>query len=236
VLTARRADRLETLARGIRDSHRVDVRVMPADLADPGVPGRLRDDLVREGAAVDVLVNNAGYGLGGRAFTAIDWKEQSDFLEVLLRAPVHLCHAFVPGMVERGWGRVLNVASVAAYVPERPGEMYGPAKAFLVRFTRALALDLAGTGVTATAVCPGYTHSEFHDVAGTRERVRGTPKWLWMTAEAVARESVDAMLQGRVVHVNGWINRWFVRTRGILPAGLIYLLAPKRLLAKRRKA
>ena len=115
VLTARRRERLETLADELRGGS-VEARVVVADLADPDAPDLLADTLAADGVAVDVLVNNAGYGLA-EDFTRSEWASQDEFLRVMLTSVMHLTHRFVPPMRERGWGRVLNVASVAAYAP-----------------------------------------------------------------------------------------------------------------------
>lgn len=232
VLTARRSDRLEVLASEIKSKHDVEVLVIPADLADRDAPERLRDELRRRNVSVDVLVNNAGYGINN-SFTKTDWTTQADFLQVLLTSVVHLTHLFLGPMKERGWGRILNVASVAGFIPERPGDLYCPVKTFVIRFSRAVDLELRSTGVSVTALCPGFTYTEFHDVMGTRDRVRRLPKWMWLDSATVARQGVDAMLQGKAVHVNGGWNRLVVFLSWLLPSGLIRALAPKGALQER---
>jgi short-subunit dehydrogenase len=231
-LVARRRERLEELARELRAAHGATARVLAEDLADPAAPERIAASLAAEGVAVDALVNNAGYGLG-KPFTRATWREEADFLQVLLTSVVHLAHLFVPGMIERRWGRVLNVASVAAFAPERPGDLYAPVKTFVVRFSRSLALELQGTGVHVTALCPGFTYSEFHDVLGIRAEVSKTPKWMWMDAATVARQSYDAVMRGDALCVNGWANRLVVTACHVLPASVIRALSPSA--ALRRK-
>lgn len=233
VLTARRRERLDLLAHELERRHGVRARVLAEDLADPEAPQRIARALEAEAVRVDVLVNNAGYGLG-KPFTRTTWREQADFLEVLLRSVVQLTHLFLPGMLERGWGRVLNVSSVAAFAPERPGDLYAPVKTFMVRFSKSVAREVAGAGVHVTAVCPGFTYSEFHDVLGVRAEVGKLPKWMWMDAATVARQGYEAVMRGDEVYVNGAWNRFVVAACQVLPAWLIRALSPAA--ALRRKA
>jgi short-subunit dehydrogenase len=137
-------------------------------------------------------------------------------------------------MLERRWGRVLNVSSVAAFAPERPGDMYAPIKTFVVRFSKSLALETADRGVHVTALCPGFTYSEFHDVLGVRAEVSKMPKIMWRAADVVAREGFDAVMNGETVKVNGWANQAVVTLCRTLPAWAIRMLSPAA--AMRRKA
>lgn len=233
VLVARRRERLEELAAELERDAGAKSRVLVEDLADPAAPERIAAALAREGVVVDALVNNAGYGLG-QPFTRATWKQEADFLQVLLTSLVQLTHLFVPGMLQRKWGRVLNVSSVAAFAPERPGDLYAPVKTFVVRFSKSLALEVEGTGVHVTVLCPGFTYSEFHDVLGIRAEVSKTPKWMWMDAPTVARQGFDAVTRGDAVCVNGLANRLVVLACRILPMSLIRAVSPSA--ALRRKA
>lgn len=233
VLTARRRERLDLLAREVEKRHGVRVHVLAEDLADPAAPQRIERTLTAQGIRVDVLVNNAGYGLGA-PFTRTTWPQQADFLEVLLRSVVQMTHLFLPGMVERGWGRILNVSSVAAYAPERPGDLYAPVKTFVVRFSKSVAREVSGAGVHVTALCPGFTYSEFHDVLGVRAEVGKLPKWMWMDAATVARQGFDAVMRGDEVYVNGVWNRFVVTACRVLPGWFIRAVSPAA--ALRRKA
>jgi short-subunit dehydrogenase len=124
-------------------------------------------------------------------------------------------------MRERGWGRIINIASVAGMVPSPAGHtLYGASKAFLIRFSEALAGENASKGVNVTAVCPGFTLSEFHDVTGTRDKMKGVPGLLWLKADDVAREGYDAVMKGHSVVVNGGIYRFLVWLQGALPRSL----------------
>lgn len=207
VITARRAERLEALAGELRAAHGVTVHVLPLDLADPTASATACQWLAERGLRVDVLVNNAGYGVAGR-YSHTEWSAQRDFLQVLVTAVAELTHRLLPGMLERRWGRIINVASLAALVPAAPGHtLYAASKAFLVKFSESLAGEVRGDGVHVTAVCPGFTHSEFHDVLGTRAQVDTMPRFMWLDARHVAEDGYAAASAGRVVHVVGRVNR-----------------------------
>jgi len=217
VLTARRVDRLEALAAELRASHGVDVACIGADLADPRAPEHLSAECARHGLDVDVLVNNAGYGVTG-SFLSRPWSTHADFIQVLMTAPTELCHRFLPGMRERGRGRIVNVASLAGHVPAPAGHtLYAASKAYLIKFSQALALENRAHGVHVLACCPGFTHSEFHDVTGTREQMNSMPRWMWMDADAVVRDALDAVARGESVRVSGRVNRAIKALFKLLP-------------------
>ncbi len=221
VLTARRADRLEALARELGDRHGVQVVTIPEDLADPAAPERLATALEARGLHVDVLVNNAGYGVPGR-FDRVPWPTHDAFMRVMVTAVCELTYRLLPGMVERKWGRVINVASLAGHLPAPAGHtLYAASKAFLIRFSEALAAERAPDGVFTTAVCPGFTYSEFHDVTGTRAKVSRMPKVLWMDADAVAEQGYAAVMRGDPVFIPGRVNRLLAWLARILPAALV---------------
>jgi short-subunit dehydrogenase len=125
-------------------------------------------------------------------------------------------------MVARGYGRVVNVASLAALVPGAAGHtLYAACKSFLVRFSESLAHEVRGAGVHVTAICPGFTYSEFHDRTGTRDLVSRLPRWMWMDADTVARQGYDAVMAGTLVYVNGRVNRTIAAIVKYLPYGAI---------------
>lgn len=217
VLTARRGDRLETLAAELRGAHGVNVDVIADDLADPAAPARIVTAATQDGCAVDILINNAGYGVPGR-YDKVDWDVHTHFMQVLVMSPLKLCHLLLPGMRERNYGRIVNVASLAGLVPGTPGNtLYGPAKALLVRVSQGLALENRAHGIHVSALCPGFTHSEFHDVSQARELVSKMPGWMWMDAHAVVRQGLDAVERGRVVYVPGRVNRAIKVLTDLLP-------------------
>ena len=219
-LTARRLDRLDALAHELRARHGVEVLTLAVDLADPAAPERLADAL---GRSADVLINNAGYGLPG-GFGDNDWADQAAVLQVMLIAPTELAHRLLPGMLSRRHGRIVNVASVAGMTPGGVG-LYGPVKRYLIGASQSLHMECAGTGVHVSALCPGLTWSEFHDVNGMREPLsRATPPWLWMRAETVVEAGLTAVEKNQPVCVPGLANKVIAGLAQHLPARWIMAL------------
>lgn len=207
VLTARRTDRLDALAAELHGQHGVNATVLTNDLAGPHAVEQLCATLDERGLHVDWLVNNAGYGVPGR-FDQNDWPVHADFLRVLVTAPTELAWRLIRGMRERGYGRIVNVASLAGHVPGSAGHtLYAASKAYMIKFSQSLALENLDTGVNVCALCPGFTFSEFHDVTGTRSLVSKMPGFMWQRAEAVVLEGIEAVERGEAVHVTGRFNR-----------------------------
>lgn len=220
VLTARRGDRLEALAAELREKYTVATHTLVADLAQPDAPAQIAAELASRSLAIDLLVNNAGYGVPG-SYVNVPWPDHGRFMQVMVTAVLDLTYRLLPGMIERGWGRVINIASVAGLVPAPAGHtLYGASKSFLIRFSEALNAENAAKGVNVTAVCPGFTWSEFHDVTGTRDKMNSVPGLLWLKADDVARDGYDAVMNGRAVVVNGRIYQFLVWLNGALPRGL----------------
>ncbi len=220
VLTARRGDRLDALAAELSGRHGVATHTIVADLALPEASARIADELGSRGLAIDLLVNNAGYGVPG-SYLGVPWIDHERFMQVMVTAVLDLTYRLLPGMIDRGWGRVINIASVAGMVSSPAGHtLYGASKAFLIRFSEALDAENAPHGVHVTAVCPGFTWSEFHDVTGTRDKMNQVPGLLWLKAEDVARQGYDAVMKGQPVIVNGGIYRFLVWLNGALPGSL----------------
>ena len=204
-LVARRRDRLEQLAGELTRDPDVRVEVEACDLAAAGARSRTIRDVKARGLAVEILVNNAGFGSGGR-FQDLDAETELEMVRTNVEAVVHLCAEFVPGMVERGRGAVLNVASVAAFQPVPRQATYGASKAFVLSFTDALTADLHGTGVTATSLCPGPVPTEFGEVAAIDENLMSLPG-VSVSPEDVARNAVDGLDRGKRVVVPGPATR-----------------------------
>ena len=218
ILVARRANRLRALA----DSLGGLARVLPTDLADPAERATLPDQVAALGLTVDILVNNAGLSNLGPVARS-NPEDELRLVEVDVAAVVDLCSRFVPGMVSRGRGAVLNVASVGAFGPVPWQASYGAAKAFVLSYTEAKREELRGTGVAASTVCPGPVHTGFGEAAGIpdEEAEKLLPKFLWVEPDAVAKSAIDKLDRGRSVIVPGAPNR---------AAALLNRLAPRRVL------
>jgi uncharacterized protein len=203
ILIARRAERLQALASELGGEPHA--RVMPLDLADASATESLRSRLEADGIAVDLLVNSAGLG-----HTAPFAQQRAEviraMLDVNVRALVELVHAFLPGMVARGRGRIVNVASNAAFQPVPYLAVYAATKSFVLSFSEALAEELRGSGVRLQALCPGITATEFLDAAEAHPGLLVT-RMPVMTPEAVVRASLEGLDRGRVRVVAGWSNR-----------------------------
>jgi short-subunit dehydrogenase len=227
VHTARRADRLEALAKELRERHAIEAIVAPLDLARADGPEALVAALEAQGLSIDVLVNNAGYGVPGY-FEDQPWSTHAAFIQVLMTAPSELVYRLLPAMKARGYGRILNIASLAGHVPGSAGHtLYAASKAYLIKFSQSLALECAGTGVHVTAVCPGFTRSEFHDVTGSRELVSKMPDFMWMDAPTVARQGLEAVEAGKAVYVNGRVNNAIKVLFKLLPDALALRMVGK---------
>lgn len=216
-LVARRADRLETLAAEIQAAQGVRTLTIAADLSREDAPDAIFAALSRAGIEPDILVNNAGYGLPG-VFLANPWSAHRDFIAVMTTSGAHLTHLALPAMRRRRWGRIIQVASVAGLVPGGAGHtLYGASKAFLVSFAQSLAAECAGSGVQVSALCPGFTYSEFHDVNGTRALVSRLPRFAFMAAEPVVDGAIAAVERGHVAYVPGAFNKFVVGLSKALP-------------------
>lgn len=211
VLTARREDRLQALARELAERHGVDVKVVAADLAEPGAAEALFARTEGEGVAVDILVNNAGIG-SWKAFVPTPWETTQNVLQVNAVSLTHLTHLFVPKMLERKRGRIMNVSSIGAYSPCPNFAVYTATKVYVRNFSESLDYELRGTGVRVTCVCPGGTTTEFLEVAGQKMKAGG--QRMMMSADRCARIAVDKMLAGRRTVVTGFLNAlgmWLLR-------------------------
>ncbi len=211
VLVARREERLRALAQELEQDNGVDTEVVVLDLSQPDAAESLYRRLVHHGLTVDVLINNAGVGAHGE-FLTIPWERERTMLDLNIVALVHLTKLFGRDMVERGFGRILQVASAAAYQPVPTYSTYAAAKSFVVNFGEALNYELRGTGVTCTVLSPGVTHTEFQEVAG--HEYTDYMRRFGMQSRQVARIGVRALLRRRASVVAGRQNAllaWSVR-------------------------
>lgn len=212
-LVARRADRLQALAAELRSRHGVEAHVLPSDLTKTGAIADLAAEVARRGLTVDWLVNNAGFGTYG-AFHDLPVEKELEEIRLNVLAPVELTSRFLPGMVKRGRGVVMNVSSIGGLFPSPFMATYTATKAFVVSFSEGLAVELKDTGVSVLCVCPGFTRTEFqgHIEADTSS----IPGMAWMSADDVADEAVRASAKGGVL-VNGRMNRVFTSLITFLP-------------------
>lgn len=206
VLVARREERLQALAADLEaEFEGVTAHVLPADLSRAEAPQEILDSLAEDGIVIDALVNNAGIGSNGK-FWELEAEREIDQIHVNVTSLVHLTRLFLPSMIERGSGYVLNIASTAAFQPGPYMATYYATKAFVVSFTQAIAFELKGTGVTATAHCPGATDTEFAEQAGN-DTSNLFQKQKPATPEEVARDAYKAMKDGKWVKVHGFTNK-----------------------------
>ncbi|HEY4343120.1 MAG TPA: SDR family oxidoreductase [Parvibaculum sp.] len=217
VLVARREERLQALAQEVQGKYGVKAHVMVADLADPAAPRRIFDEMAARHIPIDALVNNAGYTVPG-FFRDTHWADQASLIQVMVTAVAELCHLFGPGMAARGYGRIVNVASLAGHLPGAAGgTLYAASKSFVIKMSESLSLEYRPHNVHVTALCPGFTYSEFHDVAGNRAEVSKFPKALWMDGDIVARQAYDAVMAGTPVIINGRLNNFLAFLARVLP-------------------
>jgi short-subunit dehydrogenase len=205
-LAARRADRMRDLADEISSRHGVRVEVVAADLADADERERLAGAIEETGLAVQILVNNAGFGAFGD-FAELARDLQREMVRLNVEAVVDLQARYLPAMVERGRGAVINVASTAGFQPLPANATYAATKAFVLNLSEATHEEVKGKGVTLTCVCPGPVRTEFVEVAGRPGAEDRTPGFVWITPEQVAAQAVRGAKHGTRVVVPGMLNR-----------------------------
>lgn len=227
-LVARRKEKLEATARDVAERHGVATHVFAADLADPEAPAELFAQTRDAGLEIDFLVNNAG-SAGPHLLEEPEWAPQATFLELMMISVAHMCHHFVPPMRARGFGRVVNVSSFAGRLARPAGAHYGPSKAYVIALSEELDLMLKGSGVHVSALCPGFTHTDFHESAGLQEMKAGLPGFLWYDADVVVREGIEAVERGKPIRVSGRLYRWLdPLAQSVFIRPLIKAVAPGR--------
>lgn len=242
-LVARREERLRDLAEELKAKHGVDSLVITADLAEEDAPETIVSEIEKAGRQVDGLVNNAGAGQPG-SFAELDWQTHERFLRLMVTAYVRLAHLVLPGMKARRFGRIINVSSVSALLPSAnahtrfSGTLYPGAKSLLIKFSEALALEVEDDNIHVTALCPGYTFSEFHDVNGARQTVSKLPKFWMLTAGDVATAGYDAVTRGVVTRVPGAWYKFLVAMAKVLPdpVGRALMRAQEKRMARQAQA
>jgi short-subunit dehydrogenase len=212
VLVSRDAERLEALATDLRDQWAVDVEVLSLDLGLDDGCAKVED---RVAGGVDLVVNNAGFGMGVDVVSS-DVDREELMLRVMVRAPMRISKAALPGMIERGHGDLILVASTAGLVSHNS---YGATKAWGVRFSRAMSVKLAGTGVRAMALCPGLTRTEFHE--RNNVAVGRVPGWMWLDVDRVVEEGLRDLQRGRSISVPSKRYKLIVAVAKLLPLSLV---------------
>lgn len=209
ILVARREERLNALAAELNAAYQTQSRVISADLfSETAVPDLMT---ALAGVQIDGVINNAGYGHPG-TFLASDWEDHRRFNHLMTVVPVELTRAVLPAMAERGFGRVMQVASLAGHMPGSKGHtLYAAVKAYLIKFSESLNAEMQETGVKVSALCPGFVLTEFHDVNGTREGINSLPKFMVMDADVCARLAADALEANEAVFISGRVNRFLAR-------------------------
>lgn len=222
LLVARRADRLSGLAKELAMLHQVQCEVLSVDLASPDATATVMGHLARMGWQIDFLVNNAG--LSGHAkFAASPWAPLGGEIQLMMTTLTQLTHGIAPGMIERRWGRIINVSSLAALSPPGESLLYSAIKSYVLVLSQSLDMEFKPHGVHVTALCPGFTHSEFHDVMGTRDTANRLPPLLWQQPQDVVQEGIRAVMKGKPVCVPGTFNKILAAVMRPMPLWLSYL-------------
>ena len=220
ILVARRVDRMQELADELVKQYGIDVDVIAADLSQVQATTELCSEIADRGLLVDYLVNNAG-AAGPDLLDDRDWPRQQRYIELMMTSVAGLCHHFIPDMKARGYGRVVNVASVAGHISVPGDTSYGPTKAYLIALSKGLAATLKGSGVNVLALCPGFTHTDFHESRKLTEMKRSTPNFIWYDADVVVREGLRAVDRGKSVYISGRLYRYLVPILKTRLAGMI---------------
>jgi short-subunit dehydrogenase len=226
ILVARREERLAALAAELQERHTTTAEVLAADLARSNDVKRVLKRIT-ELDDLDLLINNAGFGAPG-SFAEVYLAPQLDMIRLHVIASVCLTRAALPGMIARRHGTIINVSSIAGLTPIPGSATYSATKAYLNIFSGALQAELRGTGVKVQALCPGFTHTEFHDTPTHRGFRRSRiPEILWISAEEVAEQSLGALNRHQVIFIPGFKNRLVAAAARSIPSSLLYLLRSK---------
>lgn len=227
VLIDRDRKKIEVLKDNLKNNHSVKTTFLIEDLTDMEAPYKIYTTLLAENIEIDILINNAGIGAFGR-FSETDWLHESNILKLNIIALTHLTKLFMKGMIERKYGKILNIASIGAFQAVPLQSVYSASKAYVLSFTEAIANELKGTGVTVTALCPGPTATGFHDAANGNGKGRYIPKKM-PTAREVAMHGYNAMMKGKHVSIHGIMNTVLINISRFFPRKLLADLARKKL-------
>jgi short-subunit dehydrogenase len=212
-LVARDEVRLHERAGGLREKYGIQTFVLPADLATKS--GVKSVEKYIQSYEIEILINNAGFGIN-KAFTVSDLGDEQDLLNVLVRTPMRLMHVILPGMKERKSGTIINVSSVAGYIA---GGTYSAAKSYLTVLSESLNTELKGTGVIVSALCPGFTRTEFHQRG--RMKMKGLPGFMWLNADKLVAQSWKDAQAHQPVSIPGWQYKLLVAIISISPRSFV---------------
>jgi len=229
VIVARHRARLENVSDELRARYSVNVEILAADLSNRAQLQRVADRLADRDRPVNLLVNNAGF-VTGKSFLKGDLADEEAMLDVLCRAVLVLSHTAARSMRERGRGHIINVSSVAGFVPMGT---YGAAKGWCTAFTQSLAHELAGSGVSATALCPGFTHTEMQERSNVD--MSRLPKVMWLEADQLVRDCLDDVKAGKVLSVPGVPYKLIAGIAEVAPRALVRALSGRAAALRRRK-
>jgi short-subunit dehydrogenase len=217
VIVARREGRLAELAAEVEKKHRVRAVAIAKDLSAATAPAEVFAETAERNMTVDWLVNNAGFGTSGR-FAGLPLEREMEEIHLNVGALVALTRLYLPAMVARGRGHVVNLGSIGSFVPTPYMATYSATKAFILSFSEAVAAEVSGNGVHVLALCPGATKTEFQDVAGVSEKV---PEFSYMSAEEVVRQAIAAVKSGKRTLVPGWMNKIMIGSTRLAPRSLM---------------
>ena len=227
ILTARREDRLLTIANEIAEKFDVKVDYISCDLSDIDAPKQIFKFCLSRDYEVEILINNAGYGIA-TPFHETSMEDEEDFIRVLGTSVIALSKIFLPSMIERQSGKIMIVSSVASFSPPSSIQaLYGPIKTFMNRFSDSININYNHLGITSTALCPGFTVTEFHTSSGVQNEMDRVPSFMKFSAERVAKEGVDAMFSGKPICVPTITYKTLVFMLKYLPASILSLLGGK---------
>jgi len=223
LLVARREERLRDLATELTAAYNIRCDVFAADLTDPTAPRAIIAYAKQQHLTIDFLVNNAGLS-GSKLFVETPWSELAGEIQLMITAVTELARLVAPDMKARGWGRIINLSSIAAFAPPAASLLYTGIKSYVLYMSESLDMELKPHGVNVTALCPGFTYSEFHDVMGTRTAANSLPAILWQQPEEVVSAGYSAVMKGKPVCVPGTVNKLVTASMRPIPETVRYFL------------
>ncbi len=227
VLVARRAERLNQLGAELEDQHGIKTLVAAVDLSQGGARERLFKATEAQNIQIEMLVNNAGFGID-KGYTEQELDDQAAMLQVLVTTVAQTCRLYLPGMVARGHGRIINVASMAGVMPTIIGQsLYGACKSFVIKLSENLHLEYGDKGINVTAVCPGLTRTEFFGPANMEDDVKDVGDFAWSEPEEIAALGIEAVTAGEPLALPKGFYRTYARIVGLLPRWVQYWMVRK---------